>query len=349
MSGIHGNEHSGIKACQRILPELRQATLQGKVLFLSGNLKALEQNVRMLQYDLNRVWQKERIDKDLRAGPLAELGAEADELHEVNKELQALFDSGEELLLLDLHTTSAPTVPFLTICDTLVNRGFVQGLGVPIVIGIEEYISGPLLSYFMEKGFPAMAFESGSHLDTLSADRHYHFLWLALEKAGVVKLDDTTRNNHLQNISFSDSLSSAVFDVRHREEIKNGSVVKVLPGFKNFDVIKKGQKLAQTENGFIQSNRDCRIFMPLYQAQGTDAYFLIGRIPKWWKFISRVSRNNRLDKLITILPGIARISETQLLVKPQTARSKLKHLLHLVGYRFLQPQDGSLVFIRREL
>jgi len=348
-AGLHGNEPSGVEACRRILPELQQTLLQGKVVCLAGNLKALDQGKRMLMHDLNRVWQAERVERDAADGPQPELGQEADELHGINKEVQALLRSEESIILLDLHTTSAQTVPFLTMCDTLVNREFVQRLGVPVVIGIEEYLSGPLLSYVMEQGFPAMAFESGCHSDPNSADRHYHFLWLALEKAGLLKLDDLSRTHHLKNISFSDSLSGAVFDVRHREEIPEHATVKVLPGFRNFDVIKRGQKLAQTETGFITSDRDCRIFMPLYQAQGTDAYFLIGRMPKWWKLASRFSRKNQLHRFMALFPGVKRIGDKLLLVKPRIARGRIKHLLHLVGYRFLQDRQDALVYILREV
>lgn len=350
IAGLHGNERSGVLACERILADLDSVPIRGKIIFLAGNVPALQANVRMFDTDLNRVWSLERVEKDLlsKEALVDDIGAEASEFKDLNRRIHALSEAHPELVLIDLHTTSSQTVPFVTMCDTLVNRKFVRGLGVPVVIGIEEYLKGPLLAYLMERGHLSIAFESGSHYDPGSANRHYHFLHLALEKAGLLSLTPVNRKHHLEQIAFSPSLSNAVFDVRYRHLIEPNEEVTVLPGFKNFDIVQKGQKLAQQGNAFLLSDRHCRIFMPLYQSKGEEAYFLIGRMPAWWKYLSRFARKNRMDKLVTLAPGITRVGANHLSVEPGVAKSWYRLMLHLVGYRFLHEVNEQFVYIRRE-
>jgi hypothetical protein len=50
----------------------------------------------------------------------------------------------------DLHTTSSDTIPFITVNDSLLNREFTSMYPLPSILGIEEYLEGPLLSYINE-------------------------------------------------------------------------------------------------------------------------------------------------------------------------------------------------------
>ncbi len=53
LGGVHGNETCGVKA----LPALSQVSLQrGKLILLYGNPLAIEQNVRFVEYNLNRLF-----------------------------------------------------------------------------------------------------------------------------------------------------------------------------------------------------------------------------------------------------------------------------------------------------
>jgi succinylglutamate desuccinylase len=47
------------------------------------------------------------------------------------------------------------------------------------------------------------------------------------------------------------------------------------PGYKNFQPIKKGELLAQQNGKPIYSEWDAYIFMPLYQKQGNDGFFVV--------------------------------------------------------------------------
>lgn len=329
------------------MEELQGSDINGSLHLLAGNIKALAQNVRAIDSDLNRVWTIERVERDLRDGPLTELGAEGEEMHELNKTIHQLMADKEQIIFIDLHTTSAQTVPFITMCDTITNRVFVEGLKVPVVIGIEEYLFDPLLSYVVEKGHIALAYESGQHTDPGSVDRHFHFLMLVLNKIGMIRLAEAEIEVHSEHILYSESLNNSVFDVRYRQAMQNDGLT-VLPGFSNFDIIRPGQKLAEKQGDFVMSEHACRIFMPLYQSMGADAFFLIGRLPKWWKFLSRNARKFRLDRYIPmIIPGSRRIGEKHLSVLPNIGSSRMKHVLHLVGYRFLRIENDRWIYINR--
>lgn len=348
-AGLHGNEHAGIEACEQLLDHLGGKHVFGEVHLIAGNLKALEKSVRCIDTDLNRVWDIERVERDLEQGPLhEEIGAEADEMHELNQLIHRLMKERSDIVFIDLHTTSSQTVPFITMCDTLLNRSFVKGLGVPVVIGIEEYLFHPLLAYVMEKGHVSVAYESGQHMDPSSAIRHFHFLMLVLDRLGMVQLSKQAKKEHLDQICFNDALSNAVFDVRYRQPKNPGDGLLVLPGFSNFDPVMRGRKLAEVNGEFIRSSRHCRIFMPLYQSQGNDAFFLIGRMPGWWRAMSRTVRTLGLQWLAGYLvPGSAFIAKNKLRVGHWVKNSRMKHVLHFLGFRLYRSEEEYLTYINR--
>jgi len=52
------------------------------------------------------------------------------------------------------------------------------------------------------------------------------------------------------------------------------------PGFTNFQRIFKGQVLAKNNKGDVLSPVDGNIFMPLYQKQGNDGFFIVQPVGK---------------------------------------------------------------------
>ena len=78
-------------------------------------------------------------------------------------------------------------MPFITINDALINRKFSEQFPVPIVLGIEEYLNGPLLSYINQMGYVSLGFESGQHDDFSAITNSIAFVYLALVYSGVLK------------------------------------------------------------------------------------------------------------------------------------------------------------------
>ncbi|MCB0791650.1 MAG: succinylglutamate desuccinylase/aspartoacylase family protein [Flavobacteriales bacterium] len=345
--GVHGNEPAGVRALQQVFSELKAEDVRkGSAIALIGNIGAYEQHVRMRHTDLNRVWSGSRPERDLEHGPLrTELGDEAEEFHALNRMIQDLLKTHRELYFIDLHTTSAPTAPFVTMSDTLVNRDFVRGSGLPVILGIEEYLHGPLLSWLMERGHVALAFESGQHDDPASLDLHARFVRMTLDRVGVIR-----GNQDRYAIHVSDPLKDAVFDVRLREPLMPGDDFRMHPGYRNFDPVSKGTEVAVRNGVPVQVALTGNIFMPLYQRQGSEGFFLIRRISRFWLWLSKWIRLSGMQGLLTYLPGVNAVPKEprRLQVDTRTAFAATVKVFHLFGYR-LEDRDGDrLHFIRRE-
>ncbi|MGD8427082.1 MAG: succinylglutamate desuccinylase/aspartoacylase family protein, partial [Balneolaceae bacterium] len=58
MAGMHGNESAGVQAVSKVLDMLTgtQSHFRGTVIGLRANINALEQNVRYVDEDMNRIW-----------------------------------------------------------------------------------------------------------------------------------------------------------------------------------------------------------------------------------------------------------------------------------------------------
>ncbi len=60
--------------------------------------------------------------------------------------------------------------------------------------------------------------------------------------------------------------------------IRAGDAFQMLPNFKNFQAVRKGQALARDIHGWILAPEDGLILMPLYQKQGSDGFFLVKEV-----------------------------------------------------------------------
>ena len=145
IAAIHGNEPTGLRALLELKPFLRQhsANLNGEVIGLIGNFRALEQNRRFIDKDLNRMW-ADHIRPDGRS--------EDYEKHELNSLLEEHLAGEGPRLVLDLHTTSSDSDPFMTVADTEQNRRFAANFSIPGIAGIERFIEGPIASSYLTDG-----------------------------------------------------------------------------------------------------------------------------------------------------------------------------------------------------
>jgi hypothetical protein len=338
--GIHGNEPSGVFALKEVMEKLTplQDKIHGNIYAISGNLWALERQERFEKEDLNRLWTKERMIKILE-GKESELEQNADTkeqleiFHEINRILQS--ESGP-FFFLDLHTTSSDTIPFLTVNDTLLNRKFSLQFPVPIILGIEEYLDGPLLSYINHLGYIAVGFESGQHDALTSITNHVAFSMLAIETAGCLRQDEIPGFDDYLNLLEDQSLNiQNIFEITYRHGIHPKEEFKMYHGYSNFDSIHKGEALAKSNGESLLSDRSGRIFMPLYQDQGNDGYFIIRRTPYLFLQLSKIFRKIRLDKALVLLPGVRWETKERdtLIIRLRIARFFAKEFLHLLGYR----------------
>jgi succinylglutamate desuccinylase len=57
--------------------------------------------------------------------------------------------------------------------------------------------------------------------------------------------------------------------------IEPGDDFRMRPGYQNFQPVKKGEWLANDQDGKIVARCDGYILMPLYQSQGDDGFLII--------------------------------------------------------------------------
>ncbi len=355
LGGIHGNEPAGIVALQQVFLTLQRSRFpfRGKMVGLAGNLSALSQSTRYVEYDLNRIWTEDRIQA-LSLSPT--FGEDPSTDHSEQRELFLLLEdyfrqSTAGVYVIDLHTTSAPSAPFSIVLDTLHNRQLALQLPVPMILGMEEHLTGTLINFIDELGYHTLAFESGQHDDPASVEKHIAAIWILLVSIGCLREEQIPRyRSYVQYLANAARKYPPIFEIRYRYGILPGEDFQMKPGFENFQPIHKGQVLAENSAGQISSAERGNIFMPLYQSQGNDGFFVIRSVHPFWLKLSQWMRRMRFDKLLPLLPGIRqdRNFPHQLIVNRRIARWYVVELLHLMGYRQKRIERNKLIAIRRK-
>lgn len=344
-AGIHGNEPSGVVALRQVVQELTgsEELKKGNIYAISGNMPALSRGIRYFNCDLNRMWTKPFLNGQAHQADSTPL--EYNEMQDIQKLLHAILEREKgPLYFFDLHTTSSDTRPFITINDTLLNRKFALNYGVPVILGIEEFLEGPLLSYINTLGYISIGFESGQHDTVDSIENHKSFVYRSLAITGLLKQVAQQPRRRLV------PEEKVFYEIIFRYQIKPDEKFIMCHGFKNFQPITEGQYLANADAEWLEAPLDGFIFMPLYQDQGDDGYFIIKLIPEKYLFLSKVLRKLRLDMLLTLLPGINwhDPEKKTLRVNQRIARYFAKDFLHLMGYRVKQQDEFHLVARKRE-
>lgn len=347
--GIHGNETSGVFALKDVLAGINTAYVKGSIYGISGNLRALKKHQRYIEEDLNRLWTKEHI-KIIKNKTI--LNADESELLALLEILNDILETGTPpFYFIDLHTTSSKTLPFITINDALINRKFSQQFPVPIVLGIEEYLTGPLLSYINQMGYVSLGFESGQH-DAFSAiSNSIAFVHLAMVYSGIVEKDAVVNfskyYSHLQEQACN---TFDVFEVLYLHQIQKDETFKMHNGFRSFEIVEKGIKLATSNNKEITSPYRGRIFMPLYQQRGAEGFFIIKQIKPFFLKLSAFLRGIKLDGALVLLPGVSWVNKEEgiIQVNLKVAKFLAKPFFHLLGYRNRQITSTHLRLNNRE-
>ena len=345
---IHGNELAGVYALKKVLDELHnlRPEFKGNFYAISGNLKAIEQKKRYIGKDLNRIWFPGCIiPKEER-----EIIPEYHEKIEILSVLKDIVANDHLTLVFDLHTTSSQSVPFVSISDTLKNRKLIQNLPVHLVLGLEELLDGPMFSFFSELGVPAVLFEAGQHEAVSSFENHVAFIWLMLHKLKCLKKKDIPDfNSHKVTLKKNTMGKRRIYEIKYRHLIDDCDNFRMKEGFVNFQKVKAGQTIAYDKNGKIKAPRSGRIFMPLYQPQGRDGFFIVKEIKPFWFRLSNRTRKWKLDSTISLFPGIKKLNNGQnaYLIDKTIARWKVISLLHLFGYRKMEYNGNSIVMSRR--
>jgi hypothetical protein len=350
--GIHGNEPAGVRALEKVFAHFESGEVpceRGTIIGIRGNLPALGRQERYLQHDLNRLWNPARIERIL-ATPESQRSAEEQELASLHGLLMGILEEeAAPFYFIDLHTTSSQTLPFITINDSMINRKFSELFPVPVILGIEEYLEGPLLSYINQLGYMALGFESGQHQDPAAVTHAEDFIWLTLYFSGATPSFAGYRQSYrrLQQAALCDHYFYEVF---YRHELSNGHGFKMEEGYRSFQRVPRGTRVATQQGEPLELQKPGILFMPLYQQQGEEGFFLIRQTPRWALGLSARMRKWNFHRALSVLPGVKWADDRQdrLVVDLRVARFMSKPFFHLLGYRSRQRDATHLVLQNRE-
>ncbi|TVR19139.1 MAG: aspartoacylase [Balneolaceae bacterium] len=351
--GMHGNEPAGVKAVKKISEnqEFFHGRFYGDVYAIAGNLKALEQGVRFIDTDLNRLWELFNTQKDYSNKNGAMKPVEYLESLEIKRVIDAIIarhsDNLEDIVFADLHTTSSQSCAFILLNDTLANRKLAGNFPVPQILGIEENIQGTLLSFINNLGFRALGFEAGAHNDEISIIRSEAFLYLLLNYAGNTVLKNAEERKYRDIIEVYENVPNTYYEVIHHKLVDDPAVFQMIKGFENFLPVDKGTALAYENGSLIRAPKSGRIFMPLYQKKGHDGFLIIREVSPFWLEVSGYLRRSSIHRLLRFLPGVTKTGSRSFEVDLNIARFLVKDIFHLLGYRVTEKNEFTLICYRR--
>ena len=288
-SQLHGNEPAGTIAVERLLQMLDAEweknpnfSFSGKLVGLRGNLAAIEQGLRFMEQDLNRMWKQEKMDL-LLSKDLSELSGEELECVLLHAHIQHEIDvyQPEFVFVLDLHTTTASGGIFTIPSEHPKAHAIAKSLHAPVVHGLIDSLEGTLAEYVLSHpwGVPSysLVFEAGQHHAPHSVRNATSALVHTLQALEMVKASDV-EHFHKQRLQYHSTGLPLETQLLYRHKVQESDHFHMLPGFFNFMPIFKGQALARDKAGIIASPYEGYILMPLYQRQGEDGFFLLGEV-----------------------------------------------------------------------
>ncbi len=286
LGAMHGNEPAGVLAIQELLDLLEKEPLSnpnfnfnGCFMGLIGNLKAYELGKRFIEKDINRQWTEKTI-ADIEAKSRDALISEELEMQGILEVIkQELANKNyTRCVILDLHTTSSDGGIFTIPSEYPDSLKISLELHAPVIKGMLSGLKGTTLHYFTNGVLPidttAVTFESGQHLDTHSPKRAIAAIINCMRTIACVDGADVENKHDELLITYSKDLPRCS-ELVYVHRIEDGDNFSMLPNYKNFQIIKKGEHLATDKSGPIYSKYDGRILMPLYQKQGEDGFFIV--------------------------------------------------------------------------
>ncbi|MFT6866662.1 MAG: succinylglutamate desuccinylase [Cyclobacteriaceae bacterium] len=240
VGGIHGNEQIGVHAFRNVFSAIQNHNIQikGKLVGLCGNLPAFLIKRRFIDRDMNRVWSPHIIQEILKGGN--PIGAESQQVAELYNAIESeLTGDYTDLILADLHATSADNGNFIVVPEDEGNHPVIKSLQLPIVLEINKYLVGTLMSYYHNRAFVSFAFEGGMIGTDNAYPLHTSGLWEILDKSGMITAHD--HEDHYSKLlqATSSGLPKKVAVLYHHK-VSPTDEFRMLPGYK-FSTSKNGR------------------------------------------------------------------------------------------------------------
>lgn len=274
-AGIHGNEPSGIFALRRVFEVLNKEkpAIKGKIVGVCGNMVALQKEARYIDEDLNRTW----TEKNIAAKKMNTV--EKQEMFEIINILNIhLKEPFTKRYFLDCHTTSSASEPYISVQDVNDNDRWAHMFPTYIIRGFSDIVEGCIDHYESRTGLTGFVFEGGQHESSESVSHHEGMIWLAMENAGMIDLESLKEYPETAAFLKDKRKNQKTFEIEYRHGLEADDDFVMEPGFVNFQKINKGDFLAIHNGKNILSQWDGYIFMPLYQSQGNDGFFIVRKV-----------------------------------------------------------------------
>jgi len=292
---LHGNEFLPYRAIDYIVKmlEVEHVTnpgfvYRGRFVGLCGNLAATNAHQRYIERDLNRIWSESLIEK-LSDPTYVPLFQEEKELQSIWRNIlqEVSRYKGEQVIILDFHTTSSPGGVFCLPSDDPHSLQLAFDLFIPVVEGLKDSVTDSCLSFLTEEhlGKPtlAMSIEVGQHEDPNAIYVAIATMINCMRSAGSVHLDDV-ESRHDDILRIHSKGLPKLSRLKYIHHIKEGDSFVMEPGFQNFQFVKEGELLAVDKNGRINCPMDGILLMPLYQAKGAEGFYIIVQDPSYGAF-----------------------------------------------------------------
>jgi uncharacterized protein len=248
--GVHGNEICGVEALNKIKDTL---TIEcGEVYFAYGNPRAIEQNVRYTEQNLNRMF--------VEPNSLTSTQKKSYE-YKCAKFLKKYFDKVD--VLLDVHASTTPkSFPFI-ICE---KNAFKIAQYLPahmIVSGFNTVEPGGTDYYMNSKGKIGICFESGYLGDKKSTKNAELAILSSLEVLGHIPRQYIQKQSQKR--------------IRvYKKYFSKTDSFKLKKKFVDFEEVKKGQVIGIDDTHAVTAPKDSVILFANNTTRAGSEIFLLG-------------------------------------------------------------------------
>ena len=247
--GVHGNEKCGIYALEKILPSLKIES--GRVLIVYGNPKAIDQNVRYVEVNLNRMF---KLDKNI--------SEEEKKSYEYGRAqfIKKYLEQAD--VLLDIHASFTPNSSPFVICESNA-KGIIEYLPSNLVVsGFDKVEPGGTDYYMNSIGKVGICFECGYLGDSKSIYLAEESVYAFLKARGHIQNDLIPREQTYINM----------YDL-YLTKTKKFSLVK---DFIDFEIVLKDQDIGIDGEKIIKAKKDSVILFARNVDEVGEEAFLIG-------------------------------------------------------------------------
>jgi succinylglutamate desuccinylase len=225
IGGVHGNEICGVKAIEEIVSKGLLRLKKGCVTFIYANRKAIDQNVRFTEKNLNRCFKKDIIGNSYEEN--------------LAKDIKKILKSCD--VSLDLHAASSKTTRPFIICE---KNGFnyIKTIQIKTVCsGFDNLGGGGTDSYMNKIGKIGLCVECGYLADSKTKDKAVEVIFSFLSNLEMVdyQINDFTKE---------------YLRIEYMYKCKNKFILT--KEFENFENIKKDELIGYDGDKEIRVNKD---------------------------------------------------------------------------------------------